>query len=64
MSCVRFLKRNNLVIDKYRLSNGEYIGSYELLNREDFMPVKILKLNDKIMWVLYEDMHIIKYYMK
>ncbi len=61
LSCIRFIKAKNLVVDQYRISDGEYIGSVEIPNNEETLPHDILITPEGKLWVLYESMNVVIY---
>ena len=61
LSLVRFQKAKNLVVDQYKIENGEYSGSIEIPNDDDSLPGEILITSEGKLWVLYENMNIIIY---
>lgn len=62
LSTVLFKRKDELNLDIYKLSTGEYIGSANIPNYEDQYPIDITKsMNGNDIYVLYEDQMIIKY---
>ncbi len=61
LSLVRFMKSQNLVVDRYDIRTGQYHSSVELPNYQKQLPNKILKLDGDQLLVLYEDMQIVRY---
>jgi hypothetical protein len=61
LSLVRFVRADQLVVDRYDIQTGQYHSSVELPNHKSQLPTEILKLDGKELLVLYEDMQIVRY---
>ncbi len=60
LSTVAFEQTDRLSIDQYD-PEGRYLGSMHVPNHRDSFPVSITFGTDSSIWVLYEDLYIVRY---
>lgn len=60
LSMLRFKNAKNPVIDLYNISTGTYVESFEIPNDDDFLAKAIL-IKGRSIFVLYQNMKVIKY---